>query len=390
MTNLLVALFASIAICTSCVELRCGGCEPMQRRGVGIVAADHVAIEHRDDLVERHDRMRDVIARAEQAALLRAMEDEERRALARLLHPRARDREQRDARRRVVVGAVPDGVAGHRVAHAVVILVRAEEDVLVAQLRIRAAHHADDVHRRRSRTSPSANADVDGWPSVRQSAERAPVHEQHRTGRLRRCAASAATCATAACAAGIASEARHAADDVVRPARSASSRCRRTRSRRSSPRRCTTAAAPRRVSAFAIARDRGAGVVDLVGVRRRADAARRAGATSVATAILPRTSTVVSRASPTKIVVRRDVGRGVDVRRDLRPQRERRAAELSRSSTSVEIRSRRMFHHWNQLPHVAARREADLLASRRRPTSTRASRRACRPRGRACRRRPVT
>ena len=99
---------------------------------VGMIAADHVGVEHGHDLVALDDGMPRVPARAEESALLRAMPDEERRATAGLSRERAADREQRDAHRRVVVGAVVDGVATHRRAHAVVILMRAEKDVLVA------------------------------------------------------------------------------------------------------------------------------------------------------------------------------------------------------------------------------------------------------------------
>src|ERR1035437_3551392 len=110
-----------------------------QRRRVRMIAAEHVTIQHRDDLFERHNRMRDVISRAEQSPLLGAVKDEERRALAGLLLPRAGDGKERNARAGVVVGAIPDRVATDDVADTVVILMGAEQDVLVAELRTGAA-----------------------------------------------------------------------------------------------------------------------------------------------------------------------------------------------------------------------------------------------------------
>ena len=77
--------------------------------------------------------MVDVPSRPEQSALLGAVPDEQHRTRRRMLDERARRGEQRHAHRRVVVGAVPDRVAVHRIARAVVILVPAEQDVFVRQ-----------------------------------------------------------------------------------------------------------------------------------------------------------------------------------------------------------------------------------------------------------------
>ena len=94
-----------------------------QARGVGIVAADHVAIEHRDDLRQRHHRMRRVIARAEQPALFGAVKHDQDRALGRLPHERARGRKHGHTHAAIVVGTGPDRILADNVAHAVVILV---------------------------------------------------------------------------------------------------------------------------------------------------------------------------------------------------------------------------------------------------------------------------
>src|SRR3954471_4082934 len=89
-----------------------------------------------------------VPVRAEEATLLGAVPDEERRPRPRLLRPGTADREQRHAHRRVVVGAVPDRVAVDRIAHAVVILMAAERHVLASPRWISARYLRDDVHRR--------------------------------------------------------------------------------------------------------------------------------------------------------------------------------------------------------------------------------------------------
>src|SRR5690606_11182876 len=112
-----------------------------------MVAADHVAIERGDDAA-RYGRLAREPARAHEAALLGAVPDEQYGAAAGLLGERAADREQRDGRRRVVVRAVPDRVAVYRVAHAIVVLVRAEQHVLAGEVRIAAGHHGGDVDAR--------------------------------------------------------------------------------------------------------------------------------------------------------------------------------------------------------------------------------------------------
>ena len=181
-----------------------------QRRGVGVVATHHVAVDHRRDARERHHRMRHVVARAQQSTLFRAVKDEQRRTPARLLLERPRDREDRGTRRGIVVRAVPDRVARHGVTHAVVILVRAEDDILVAQLRVRAADLADHVHRR-ALEAFAAQPDLRRLPRRTPVGERSAVHEQHgHRCRRRRHGKSPRRRRTG--------EARHAAHHVVRAA----------------------------------------------------------------------------------------------------------------------------------------------------------------------------
>ena len=86
--------------------------------------------------------------RSHQPALFGSVPDEQRRSASRLRRHRPADGQQRDGGRRVVVGAVPDGVAVHGIALAVVILVRAEQHVLAGEPRVTSGHLGDDVDRR--------------------------------------------------------------------------------------------------------------------------------------------------------------------------------------------------------------------------------------------------
>src|SRR5689334_22394425 len=85
---------------------------------------------------------------SEEPTLFRSVPHEERRARRWSLLECARDRQERHAHRRVVVRTIPDGIAGDRITYAVVILVAAEQHVLVSSSWIRTADAANDVHRR--------------------------------------------------------------------------------------------------------------------------------------------------------------------------------------------------------------------------------------------------
>jgi hypothetical protein len=123
-------------------------------------AADHVEVDHRDRLLERDDRVLAVVQRAEQPLLLGAERDEEDAPLRRNVpvRERLRDLEDRRRARGVVVGAVPDRVVADGAADpagvgalrgADVVVVAAQDDVLVLQDRIAAAQDRDHVARRR-------------------------------------------------------------------------------------------------------------------------------------------------------------------------------------------------------------------------------------------------
>ena len=150
-----------------------------QGGGVRRVAADHVAIDDRGNLLARNDRVRRVPARPQQATLLGAVPDEQRRAPGGVLHESASDGEHGHARRGVVVGAVPDGVAIHGVANAVVVLVATVEDHFIPQLGVGAAHTADDVHRG---VGVAVDAQVGGQSRTRSAYRRVTgaAHDEHR------------------------------------------------------------------------------------------------------------------------------------------------------------------------------------------------------------------
>ena len=131
----------------------------------GTAAADHVDVELSDDAIERHGGMLRVVGRAPQAVLLAGVPDEQQRSLRTRLQARRgfRHRQQRGRAGAVVIRAVVNHI-GARAAvrgsaaagHADVIVVRAERDVFILQLRIAAPHDRDDVLRRApaSRSSP--------------------------------------------------------------------------------------------------------------------------------------------------------------------------------------------------------------------------------------------
>src|ERR1019366_10183680 len=123
------------------------------------------------------------------------------RALARLLHPRARDREQGHACRAVVVGAAPGRVAVDIVSHAVVVLMRAVEHVLVAEPGVGSSDLADDVDGwSEERLDPEA--EVDALAAGAERVEHGAVGEQDRYGPLRSDAASTAAATGSTTAAG--------------------------------------------------------------------------------------------------------------------------------------------------------------------------------------------
>jgi hypothetical protein len=107
----------------------------------------------------------------------------------------------------LVVRAVPNGVTVHAEPNAVVILVRAEQHILVAQLGICAAHDADHVHRRRVETF-DAQVNLHAVPVLTIRTERGTVHEEHRR-------AVEPRCGRRGCRHRIA---RHTADHIVRAA----------------------------------------------------------------------------------------------------------------------------------------------------------------------------
>src|SRR5690242_15383758 len=78
-----------------------------ERGAVGVIATDHVAVQHRDDLRLRYHRVADEPTRAEEAAFFGALPNEEDWTRRGVLHERARRGKHRDADARVVVGAVP-------------------------------------------------------------------------------------------------------------------------------------------------------------------------------------------------------------------------------------------------------------------------------------------
>ena len=125
------------------------GLRAEERGRVGMVPPDHVAVQYRGDLCERHDRVRGVVSRTQKSALLRAVMDEEHRAFPWLSHEGPRRGEYGGADGRVVIGTRVHRVPFQCETHTVRILVRAEHHVFVAEHGIGAADDADDVHRRR-------------------------------------------------------------------------------------------------------------------------------------------------------------------------------------------------------------------------------------------------
>ena len=72
-----------------------------------MIASDHVAVEHGDNAAQRHDGMRDMIARTQQSSLLGTMKHNENGPLGWLLHERTRRRKDGYAHRAVVIGSGP-------------------------------------------------------------------------------------------------------------------------------------------------------------------------------------------------------------------------------------------------------------------------------------------
>ena len=158
-------------------------------RIVAAVAADHVDVELRRDLVERHDRIVRHVARPVQPGFLARVPDEQQRALrlrsgARtpcaiaiiatvpdpsssapllMMSPGARRvaRLADAAARRVAADQPPPRLARQRRLIADVVVVGAERDVGVLQLRIRAWNDADDVARQAGPDDVVVGVDVD-------------------------------------------------------------------------------------------------------------------------------------------------------------------------------------------------------------------------------------
>ena len=113
-------------------------------------SADHVEVEHRDDLVERNGWMGAEIHAAEQAALFAGESDEDDRAI--LSGPMGESScgefQHRDGARAVVIGAVVDLVRVGReasdLAAAEMIVVGADDDELIF-MRAFAGEIGDDV-----------------------------------------------------------------------------------------------------------------------------------------------------------------------------------------------------------------------------------------------------
>src|SRR5437764_13696657 len=96
------------------------------RRAVRVVAADHVAVQHRDDTPQRHHGMQRVPVRAEQSSLLCPVPYEKSGARRRLFRPRSSNRQERDAHGGIVIRTIPDRITVDWIADAVVVLMAAE------------------------------------------------------------------------------------------------------------------------------------------------------------------------------------------------------------------------------------------------------------------------
>ncbi len=107
------------------------------------VAADHVEVDVSDGLVEREERVVDVVFRAEQAFFLGRPERKDHCSLGfgGILGERARDLENAGSPGRVVVGAGPDVAA----TGSFVIVVGADHDYLTRKGRIGSGDHPQHV-----------------------------------------------------------------------------------------------------------------------------------------------------------------------------------------------------------------------------------------------------
>ena len=125
-----------------------------------------------------------MVARPDEAPFLRAVPHEERRPLARLLRPGARDGEQRHASGRVVVRAVPDRVAGHGPSDAVVVLMAREEHELVLERGVGTRYNSHDVHRG-IHEALAPHIDHRGHPTLVQRLRHGTPNDHHRRPELR-------------------------------------------------------------------------------------------------------------------------------------------------------------------------------------------------------------
>ena len=141
-------LFAASAMSTSSGELRCGGSAPSSAAVPGSLRPIRSPLRHAtidaSGTIGCFTYQREPISPRSSDAV----PDEERGPSQRRRGDRPTDGEERDRRARVVIRAVPDVVAVHGVALAVVVLMRAEEHVLARERGIAARHLRDDVDRR--------------------------------------------------------------------------------------------------------------------------------------------------------------------------------------------------------------------------------------------------
>ena len=139
------------------VQFRADLVRPDQVDRLGVVAADHVEVEDGADLLGRNRRVLHEVVRAHQPSLLRRVPHEDDRSLRPLGDQRLRQRQHAHRPRRVVVGAGEHLALARRV----VVVVRSDQHVLPAQLRVAARQPRHHVRRAR-RPRPEEHLDVGG------------------------------------------------------------------------------------------------------------------------------------------------------------------------------------------------------------------------------------
>ena len=128
--------------------------------------------------------MGDKPLRAEQAAFFATHRQEEHRAPESAARGGFGDRQESRRARRVVVGAVADGVAVYGAAHTDVVEMGNDDDVLVRESRIDARHDADNVRRARARAADGIALDEGAAPAGRQKPRVAEYRLDVRRGLL--------------------------------------------------------------------------------------------------------------------------------------------------------------------------------------------------------------